>query len=107
MAKENWVTVAEVADLPDDSMMAVDVDDREILICNIGGGELCATDNVCTHEFARLSDGILDGDVIECPLHAGQFDLRTGKGLCEPITVDLRTFPIRITDDKIEVDVGE
>jgi len=51
---------------------------------------------VCTHAFALLTEGFLDGEVIECPLHAGRFDVRTGKGLCAPIETDLATYQVRV-----------
>jgi Rieske Fe-S protein len=44
----------------------------------------------------RRPCGWLDGDVIECPLHGGRFEVKTGKGLGAPITCDLKTFPVRI-----------
>ena len=47
----------------------------------------------------RLSDGWLDGELIECPLHAARFDVRTGKVLDPPATVDLKTYPVRVVDD--------
>jgi nitrite reductase/ring-hydroxylating ferredoxin subunit len=54
-----------------------------------------------------LSDGWLDGDIIECPLHGGQFNVRTGQALGDPVTCDLRRFPTRVRDGRIEVQVPE
>ena len=69
-------------------------------------GEFFCTDNVCTHAYALLTDGWLEGHVIECPLHAGQFDIRTGKGLCPPITTDLRTLLVRIDGEDLFVELS-
>ena len=43
-----------------------------------------------------LTDGWLDGHIIECPLHGGQFDIRTGKGWARRSTSDLKTYPVRV-----------
>jgi nitrite reductase/ring-hydroxylating ferredoxin subunit len=60
-------------------------------------GGVYAIDNVCTHALAYLSEGWLEGDVIECPLHGGCFNVRTGKGLGDPIEEDLKTYPIQVS----------
>lgn len=97
-----WVTVARREDLADGDVLGLDVAGREIALYD-ADGNLYATDNVCTHAYARLSDGWLDGEVIECPLHAGRFDIKTGKPLCPPVTEDLKTYPIRLVDGDIQI----
>jgi nitrite reductase/ring-hydroxylating ferredoxin subunit len=91
----NWVRVGAAGDLSDGQMKAVRLGDRDIALYRVDGTYF-ATDNVCTHEYARLTDGWLEEGEIECPLHAGKFDVRTGKGLCAPIDKDLETFPVRV-----------
>ena len=54
----------------------------------------------------RLSDGWLDRGEIECPLHAGRFDVKTGKATAPPCTEDLKTYPIRLAGDEIQVKLG-
>ncbi len=98
---ETWVRVAGKADVPEDGVIGVRVGDREIALYHLPGGEFRATDNVCTHEYAQLSDGWLEDGVIECPLHAGRFDVRTGKGLCAPIEKDLPVFELRVEGDDL------
>jgi nitrite reductase/ring-hydroxylating ferredoxin subunit len=102
----NWVRVAAIADVAEGSMLAVDVNGQNLAIYHLDGGDLCATSNVCTHAFAMLTDGWLEGNVIECPLHAGQFDVRTGKGLCPPIEEDLQTFPVKVEAGEFLVNLG-
>jgi nitrite reductase/ring-hydroxylating ferredoxin subunit len=53
-----------------------------------------------------LSDGWLEGDIIECPLHGGRFEPKTGKGLGAPITCDVTTLPVRIRGSEIQVNVA-
>ena len=100
--EREWVTVASRSSLGEGEMMGVALGDKEIALYDIGG-RICATANVCTHAFARLTDGWLDGNEIECPLHAGRFDVTTGKGLGPPIPCDLETYDVRVLGDEIQV----
>jgi naphthalene 1,2-dioxygenase ferredoxin component len=105
-AGERWVRVASVTTLAEGDMVGVKVGDKLIALYNVAG-RIYATDNVCTHAFAVLSDGWLDGREIECPLHAGRFDVTTGKGLGPPIPSDIKTYKTRIVGDMIEIDLAE
>ena len=105
MAGEEWVTVAKRSALGDGDMLAIEAAGKPIVLYDIGG-EVYATDNLCTHAFAFLSDGWLDGDVIECPLHAGRFEVKTGKGLGPPIPCDIKTYRTRLVGDEIQLDLG-
>ncbi|WP_306391929.1 non-heme iron oxygenase ferredoxin subunit [Telluria beijingensis] len=58
-------------------------------------GEIYAIDDICSHGNAKLSEGDLDGFEVECPLHAGLFDIRSGKALSAPVTRDVRSHGIR------------
>jgi naphthalene 1,2-dioxygenase system ferredoxin subunit len=97
-----WVRAARRGDLPEGEVIGVEIAGRSIALYDVDGS-VFATDNICTHAYARLSDGWLDGDLIECPLHAARFDVRTGRVLDPPATEDLKTYPVRIVDDEIEV----
>jgi nitrite reductase/ring-hydroxylating ferredoxin subunit len=102
---ERWVTVASAAAIADGDMIGVKVGDKLIALYNVAG-RIYATDNVCTHAFAVLTDGWLDGAEVECPLHAGRFDIATGKGLGPPIPSDLKTYKVRIVDGAVQIDVA-
>jgi len=101
----NWVTVASRAGIAEGEITGVSVGETQIALYNLDG-EIYATDNVCTHAFALLSDGWLDGDVVECPLHAGRFEVKTGKGLGPPIPCDIKTFPVRVVGDDVQVQLA-
>jgi nitrite reductase/ring-hydroxylating ferredoxin subunit len=105
MADETWVSVAARSALAEGAMLGVEVGDHSIALYNVDG-EISATSNVCTHAFAMLTDGFLDGDVIECPLHGGCFKVKTGEGQGAPVTEDLKTYPVRVVGDNIEVQLG-
>ncbi|MDE2007024.1 MAG: non-heme iron oxygenase ferredoxin subunit [Rhodospirillales bacterium] len=92
---ETWVRVAAAADVAEGSAIGVRVGDREIALYHLPGGEFRATDNICSHEYAQLSDGWLENGEIECPLHAARFDIRSGKALCAPAEKDIAVFEVK------------
>jgi nitrite reductase/ring-hydroxylating ferredoxin subunit len=104
MAEEKWVTVAKAGSIEPGDIVGVAADGTEIAVYNVDG-TLYATGNICTHAMAFLSDGWLDGDVIECPLHAGRFEVKTGKALGPPVDCDIQTYPVRIVGDEVQVKV--
>ena len=101
-----WHRVAKTGEIAADEPLAVRVGDHMIALYSVDGA-FYATHDVCTHEFATLSEGFVEGDVIECPLHAGTFHIPTGKALSPPVTDDLRTYPVKVEGDDIYVGIPE
>lgn len=97
----DWVRVASVAEVAEGGMLAVEMAGEDIAIYRISAGEWAATSNICTHAFAMLTDGYLEDGIVECPLHAGRFDCRTGQGLGDPIEEDLKTYRIKAEGDDL------
>jgi naphthalene 1,2-dioxygenase system ferredoxin subunit len=95
-----WIDALASEDLPIDDVVGVAVDGRDIALYAVGE-ELYATDNICTHGHARLCDGFLEGHEIECPLHQGKFDVRTGQATCAPPTEALRSYPVKIEGGRV------
>ncbi|MES2979572.1 MAG: non-heme iron oxygenase ferredoxin subunit [Pseudomonadota bacterium] len=104
MNHSNWIDASEEADVPEDDVIGVEVAGRDVALYKVEG-EIFATDNICTHGHARLCDGFLDGHEIECPLHQGKFDVRTGRGTCAPVTEDIRSYPVRIEGGRVFVQI--
>ena len=104
MPDEKWVKVAARSALAEGAMVGVEAGDLQIALYNVDG-EIYATDNTCTHAFAMLTDGFLDGDIIECPLHGGRIEAKTGKGLGAPIPCDVKIYPVRLNGNSVQVDV--
>ena len=102
---ETWIEAALLSSVPQDDVIAVSVDGREIALYGVDG-DVYATDNICTHGHARLCEGFLEGHEIECPLHQGRFDIRNGAAMCAPLTDGIRTYPVRIEGDKVFLDLG-
>jgi 3-phenylpropionate/trans-cinnamate dioxygenase ferredoxin component len=65
-----------------------------------------ATDGMCTHERTLLAEGLVMDNIIECPKHNGRFDYQTGEGKGAPIRVDLKTYPTRVDNDTVSIDIG-
>lgn len=100
-----WVRVAARSDLGEGEVIGVVVAGREIAIYDLDGA-LFATDDICTHAYAKLSDGYLDRSEIECPLHAGRFDVKTGAATAPPCVAAIKTYEVRVSGDDIEVNLG-
>jgi nitrite reductase/ring-hydroxylating ferredoxin subunit len=97
-----WHRVASSADLRDGEAFPVDLAGTPIALYRVDG-KIHAIDDVCTHEYAVLSQGFVQDGTIECPLHAAQFDIATGECLSGPATQDLRTYEVRLEGDDIYV----
>jgi nitrite reductase/ring-hydroxylating ferredoxin subunit len=104
-SRESWVTVADASAIPPGTVLGVMAGELNVAIYNIDG-QYYGTHDICTHAHALLSDGWLEGEVIECPLHGGRFEVKTGKGLGAPITCDVKILPLRIVENKIQVNVA-
>ena len=84
-------------------MMAVESEGLPPIALYNVGGEFFATGNICTHAVAMLTDGYLDGDQIECPMHGGMFSVRTGEATHFPCVEALQTFAVEVRDGEVFV----
>ena len=101
-----WQKVASFPSMAEDGVTGVNVDGITIALYRLGD-EIFATHGICTHALAFLSDGWVEDGKIECPLHQGQFDIRTGKALCSPVTEDLRVYPVKRDGDDILINLSD
>ena len=97
-----WHRLASASDVREGEALADDLEGVAIALYRVKG-EIRALDDTCTHEFALLSQGFVADGVVECPLHAAQFDIVTGKCLCGPAAEDLRTYEVRVDGDDVFV----
>jgi naphthalene 1,2-dioxygenase system ferredoxin subunit len=98
-----WHDVAAADDVPDGDVIAAQAAGRDIALVRLGA-ELFAIDATCTHGAASLCGGFVEPDgSIECPLHQGRFDVKTGRALCAPLTEDLLVHAVRIEDGRLWV----
>jgi len=99
-----WITLATVASLNTDGANVLDADGLTVLLFFIDD-KWVAIEDRCTHMDFPLSDGLIDDDTITCLHHGAQFCLKTGEVLSPPAFDNLTTFPTRIVDDKIQIEI--
>ena len=105
MSDAAWTPVAGLADFAASDAIAVVAAGKEIAIYLVDGA-VFATANRCMHGDARLCDGWVEGHEIECPLHQGRFDVRSGAATGAPAEVALATYPARLAGDRVELQLG-
>jgi 3-phenylpropionate/trans-cinnamate dioxygenase ferredoxin subunit len=103
-ARVTFVEIAMAGELREGTMRRYDIGGRRILLANVAG-RLYAVDDTCTHEEASLSTGVLQGELVKCPLHNSRFSVRTGEALEEPAEENLRTYPVREEGGRVLVGV--
>jgi 3-phenylpropionate/trans-cinnamate dioxygenase ferredoxin component len=99
-----FVTVADVNDVPPGSdPIVVEINRRWIAVYNVEG-TLYAIEDVCTHDGGPLAEGTREGCIVECPRHGAKFDLRNGEALIGPAgTTDTPTYEVRIDGGSIMI----
>ena len=96
--------VAQVSELPDNTMKAVKVGDQEIALVALGG-QVYAIGDICPHAHCNLSDGEIDGDNVICPCHGSEFNVKSGKLVDGPAQEDVSTFPVLVEGTDILVEL--
>ncbi|MFT5259878.1 MAG: naphthalene 1,2-dioxygenase system ferredoxin subunit [Saprospiraceae bacterium] len=102
---ELWSYALPADDVDDEDVMPATVEGKEMAIYRVED-EYFATDNLCTHGAAKLSEGIVIGDYIECPLHQGLFCVRDGKAMGDLVTEDVKSYPTKVEDGKVFVQLA-
>lgn len=104
MSDKAFVPVLAAAELPAGQMRCIDVGGVAVLLAHAKDG-IYAVNNICSHAHARMDEGRLRGQRLICPLHGASFDVRTGAVLGAPANKPLPSYPVRIVDGQIEVQV--
>jgi 3-phenylpropionate/trans-cinnamate dioxygenase ferredoxin subunit len=105
MSEATWVAVGEADELEIDDVIEAEVNGTPLAVYRTKAGYF-ASHGICTHEYARLCEGFVFNNVIECPKHQGRFDVRNGACKGAPVTEPLAMFPVRVVDDEIQVDMS-
>jgi MocE subfamily Rieske [2Fe-2S] domain protein len=103
---DSWYLAGVAADFEDEDVEQLWVGELAIAVYR-AEGQFYATQDLCTHEHAYLSDGVVVDCVVECPFHQGRFDIRTGKALGPPVIEPLETYPTKIVDGRLYVRITE
>ena len=100
-----WVDACAESDIEEDDVMRFDYQGRTFAIYHTEDGKFFATDGLCTHEQVHLADGLVMGNIIECPKHNGRFDLSTGQAKGAPVCIDLKTWPVKVENGRLLIQI--
>jgi 3-phenylpropionate/trans-cinnamate dioxygenase ferredoxin subunit len=105
--------VATVAEIPPGQRKLVTVRGRSIAVFNLDG-EFFGLFNRCPHQGGPMCEGILTGliesdepgrykysrkgEIIRCPWHGWEFDVRTGQSYCEAERIQVRSYPVEVAE---------
>lgn len=106
MSQITWVEACKVGDCDPEDVIRFDHGAATFAIYRGEDGQWFATDGLCTHEKIHLADGLVMGNIIECPKHNGRFDIRTGEAKGAPVCVNLRSYPVRVDRGTVLIDLG-
>ncbi len=97
---DGWEYALQADEVEEEDVMPAIVDGQVVAIYRVKG-EYYASEDRCTHGDASLSEGVVVGDVIECPLHQGRFCVRDGKALSAPVAEDIKTYPTKVDNGMV------
>jgi nitrite reductase/ring-hydroxylating ferredoxin subunit len=98
------VKIAQTSELPPGTRKVVQVEGRVIALFNVEGA-FYAIDNTCTHRGGPLGESELKGDIVECPWHGAQFNIKTGAATAPPARAGVRSFPVKVNGSDVLVEV--
>ncbi|XVV15139.1 bifunctional 3-phenylpropionate/cinnamic acid dioxygenase ferredoxin subunit [Actinoplanes sp. CA-131856] len=99
-----WIRACDVDDVEPGDAVTVPSVVPPVAVFNVDG-EFLAMADTCSHDKSSLADGYVEGDEVECSWHMAKFCLRTGKALTLPARVDLPTYPVRVENGSVFVDI--
>jgi nitrite reductase/ring-hydroxylating ferredoxin subunit len=102
---EPWYPIGATDDFFDDTPMPVQAGEHALCVVR-RGNHVFALADWCSHGNARLSEGFVEGNDVECPFHQGRFCLRTGVATVAPATEPVATYPTKIQDGTVWVAVS-
>lgn len=102
----DFLKAAELGELEEGELLPVEVDGELVCLAKVEGTIYAFTDN-CTHISGPLNEGELEGCVLTCPWHAAQFDIRTGKVLRGPARQDVLTYPVKVENGTIYIQLPD
>lgn len=98
------IDLCATAEVAEDTALRVEAGDLTLAVYNVEGA-FYVTDDHCTHGPGSLSEGYLDGCVIECDFHGGTFDIRTGEVVGPPCMIPIKTYPVVVENDRVMIEV--
>ena len=102
MRHRDWQDLIKINKIEKGDVTNVTFGSRDLAVYDAKDG-LFVSMSRCTHGAANLCDGYFDGTFIECPLHQGLFDVRTGKAKAVPARVSLKMIDCRVKNGVIQI----
>src|SRR5439155_21404110 len=99
------IELCKVEDVPVGDVRKIETGNLTLAVYNLDG-DFYTTDDACTHGPGQMSEGFVDGDVIECNFHQGRFRIRTGEVVGPPCMVPLRTYPTIVENGAVWIEVA-
>ncbi|MGF1735795.1 Rieske 2Fe-2S domain-containing protein [Photobacterium satsumensis] len=93
----NWVAVCEVDDIEEEDVVPFEYGGASYAVYHLESG-FYATAGICTHEVAKMADGFVMDDMVECPKHQGRFHIPTGQAKGGPVCANLKTYPTKVSE---------
>ena len=100
-----WIDACATSDVEPEEVIRFDHAQQTFAIFRSPDDQLFCTAGLCTHEKVHLADGLVMDYEIECPKHSGAFDYRTGEAKRAPVCVNLKTFPIKVENGRIHIEI--
>lgn len=102
-----WIDAMPVSAVDTDDMCRFDHGGTTFVIYRTSSNEFYCTEGLCTHQRVHLSGGLLLDYEVECPKHNGRFDIRTGQAKCRPVSLPLKTYPVRVENGRVVIDLPD
>jgi 3-phenylpropionate/trans-cinnamate dioxygenase ferredoxin subunit len=102
-----WISACALGDIEQEGVKRFDLNGRTYAIYRSLTDEVFCTDGLCSHEEVHLADGLVIDYEIECPKHSGAFDIRSGEALRLPACKNLKTYPARVENGKVEIAISQ
>jgi len=99
-----WIDIGSEEDCPVGKKIIADTDAGKIALFHLRSGYYAIEDK-CSHDGGELASGECEGDNIICPRHGAKFCILNGKALTPPAYEDIETFPVRLQDGMIQIDI--
>ena len=103
-AGQKRIELCSTADVAVGTALKVETEGLAVAVFNLDG-EFYVIDDQCTHGPGSLSEGYIDGDIVECDFHNGAFNIRTGEVAAPPCMIPVRTYPTTVEDGKVVIAV--
>lgn len=102
----HWISACATTDIDEEDVKRFDFEGRTFALYHSPDGKFYCTDGLCTHEHVHLADGLVMDHTIDCPMHSGQFDYRTGQATRAPACENLRTYATKIENGRLYIQLN-